>query len=532
MKKKDILTLLKNQIKSIMHTDYGETYAEAERDDLHEVVTEITAMAGGTLLSIAAADERKLPESECFKIYYAFRVAADSASSNEKKEVLVIVIRVFDDDPIFPSITGICVAANWYEREIFDMFGLYPEHHLDMRRLCHHKHFPTDVFPLRKDFAASSELFPSSDITEARKVQGIGPYELPVGPIHAGIIEPGHFRFSCYGEHIINLDAQLFYTHRGIEKMCEGLDHFKANFLAERICGVCSMAHSVAYSNAVEKIAGTSVPVRARTIRVILLELERMIGHITDIMGIAVDVAFYAASSFAAKLREDLMNEVYEVIRSRYFHSVNMPGGLRRDISDAGVKKLSEMARRVCRDLDILEDLLYSSTSFLERVETTGRLFTETVMEIGVVGIGARASNVKCDARKAFGYEIYDNLDFSEITHATQDVAARMAVRLGEIRQSAKIIEQALSQLKSGPVSSVIGKLPPYKPAFGIVEAPKGEHAHFLMFDDSNRIQRYRVRSASYANWLALTFAIKGNIVPDFPVINKSFNLCYSSCDR
>ncbi len=532
MKKRDILTLLKNQITSVTHTDYGETYAEAERDDLHEIVTEITAMAGGSLLSIAAADERKIPESGCFKIYYAFRVTADSASADEKKEILVIVIRLFDDDLVFPSITGVCVAANWYEREIFDMFGLYPEHHLDMRRLCHHKHFPMDTFPLRKDFPASSEMAPCSDITEVRKVQGVGPYELPVGPIHAGIIEPGHFRFSCFGEHVINLDAQLFYTHRGIEKMCEGMDHFKANFLAERICGVCSLAHSVAYSNAVEKIAGASVPDRAMTIRVILLELERMIGHITDIMGIAVDVAFYVASTFAAKLREDLMGEVYEVIRSRYFHSVNMPGGLRRDIGDAGVKKLCDMALRVCRDVDMLEDIIYSSTSFLERIETTGRLFTETVMEIGVVGVGARASNVKCDARKAFGYEIYDKLDFREITHAAQDVAARMAVRLGEIKQSAKIIEQSLSRLKPGPVSSMIGKLPSYKPAFGIVEAPKGEHAHFLMFDDSNRIQRYRVRSASYANWLALTFAVKGNIVPDFPVINKSFNLCYSACDR
>lgn len=539
MNKNELLNLYKNHIIEVRHTTYGETYIEVDKNDLYEIVTEVVSMLNGTLMTMVCVDELKYSQKGViadkknrYKIYYAFRIPGGVKHDEITKELLVIVTGVSEDEPEIYSITDICLAANWYEREIFDMFGIYPQNHLDLTGLVHHHNFPKNVFPMRKDFIVSTQVEAVNKIEADHKVQGGGTYLLPVGPIHAGIIEPGHFRFSCFGEHIINLDAQLFYTHKGLEKISEGMGILNANFISERVCGVCSLSHSVAYSQAVEKINMAEVPERARAIRVILLELERISGHLTDLMGIAVDVAYYHASNYISRLREEIMSAAYEVLRSRYFRSINMPGGLRRDIGGDSIKKLLNAALKIKKEIVVAEDMLYNSTTFLERVETTGRLFTKTARAIGVVGVGARGSNIHCDARKAFSYETYGKLDFNEILHDKLDVYARMSVRFGEIKESAGIIEQSAASLKAGPVSVKIDRAAPFKPAFGITEAPKGEHTHFIIFDDESKIYRYHIRSASYANWLALTFAVKGDIVPDFPVINKSFNLCYCSCDK
>lgn len=538
MNKNELLNLYKNQITSVTHTTFGETYIEVGRDDLYEIVTEIVSMLNGTLMTMFCVDEleyggknQSAARDSRYAIHYAFRIPA-AANDEIKKELLVVTVRVGEKEPEITSITDICLAANWYEREIFDMFGIYPRNHLEMAGLINHYNFPKETFPMRKDFKAGTKILEVNKIEAKPKVLGGGTYLLPVGPIHAGIIEPGHFRFSCFGEHIINLDAQLFYTHKGLEKIAEGMGAHNANFIAERVCGVCSLSHSVAYTQAVEKIASVEVPERARALRVVLLELERIAGHLTDLMGIAVDVAYYHASNFISKLREEVLSSAYQALRSRYFRSINMPGGLRRDIGDASVKLLLNTALKIKKEMSVVEDMLYGSTTFLERVETTGRLFTKTAKSIGVVGVGARGSNIYCDARKAFSYEIYDKLDFKEIVCDKLDVYSRMCVRLDEIKESAAIIEQAVARLAPGPVRVAIDKLPAFKPAFGITEAPRGEHIHFIIFDEKSGIYRYHLRSASYANWLALTFAVKGDIVPDFPVINKSFNLCYCSCDK
>lgn len=533
MNKNEILNIFNEHFSKVEHTDRRETYALVAHDRLREVVTELVAVCGATLMTIFCTDERGPEGRGNFVIRYVFRIpAGNGGAARHEKELFVLELPVPHDRPEFPSITGVCVSANWYEREIFDMFGLHPTGHPDPGRLVHHETFPVEMFPLRKDFDASSAIVPASKIVRGRRVFGEGNYELPVGPIHAGIIEPGHFRFSCFGEHIINLSAGLFFTHRGIEKAAEGMEPLRANLLAERICGVCSFAHSEAFCMAVEKAAGVSVPKRASAVRTLLLEMERIAGHLTDVMGIAVDVAYYTASSYASIMREKVLSAVYDAVGSRYLHSVNAPGGLRRDISDGALASLAATAEAVAKMLDPLEDMLLSSTTFLERVETTGRLFTETAFELGIVGVGARGSGIPCDARKNFPYELYPQTPFDEIVFQGLDVFSRMKVRLDEIRQSAAIARAAVEALKAGPVAEKIGKIRPGVGAFGVVEAPKGEHVHFVRFGENSRISRYAVRSASYANWIALTFAVKGNIVPDFPVINKSFNLCYSACDR
>ena len=538
MNKKELLKIYKNHIIETTETDYGETYIQIDKNDLYEIAAEIVSMLNGSLLTMFCVDELKYAQKSLsvdkknrYVIYYAFRVPGVK-NDEITKELLIIKTGVSESEPEINSITDLCLSANWYEREIFDMFGIYPHNHLELSGLIHHHNFPKNIFPMRKDFAADTKINAVNKIETIHKVSGGGTYLLPVGPIHAGIIEPGHFKFSCFGEHVINLDAQLFYTHKGIEKTAEGMNHINANFISERICGVCSLSHSAAYAQAVEKITGAEVPLRARTIRVILLELERIAAYLTDLMGIAVDVAYYHASTYISKMREDILSSVYSVLRSRYFRSINMCGGLRRDIDDKSIGSLIETALKIKKDLAIAEDMLYNGTTFLERIETTGRLFTKTAKSLGVVGVGARGSGIHCDARKAFNYEIYDKLDFKEIIHDKLDVYARMCVRLDEIKESVSIILQCSANLKPGPVSVKIDKIPAFKPAFGITEAPKGEHAHFLIFGNDSNIYRYHIRSASYANWLALTFAVKGDIVPDFPVINKSFNLCYCSCDR
>ncbi len=538
MNKNELLKVYNSQIIEIIDTDYGETYVSIDKNDLYEIAAEIVSMLNGTLMTMLCVDELENPQKSNthndkyrYSVYYAFRIPRKSGDEI-KKELLILKIGVSENEPEIYSITDICLSANWYEREIFDMFGIRPRNHLEPAPLMHHYNFPKITFPMRRNFPINTKFESSDKIEMIPKVSGGGTYQLPVGPIHAGIIEPGHFKFSCFGEHIINLDARLFYTHKGLEKICEGMDHIKANFISERICGVCSLSHSTAYSQAVEKIASVEAPMRARHIRVILLELERISAYLTDLMGIAVDVAYYHASTYISKLREDILSAVYEILRSRYFRSINMCGGLRRDLSDASIKILMNAVQKFKKEMPAAEDMLYSGTTFLERIETTGRLFTKTARKLGIVGVGARGSNIFCDARKAFSYELYENLDFKEITHTALDVYARMCVRLDEIKESISIIEQCAAALKPGPVSVKIDKVPEFKPAFGITEAPKGEHTHFLIFGGNSKIYRYHFRSASYANWLALTFAVKGDIVPDFPVINKSFNLCYCSCDK
>ncbi|HWI55388.1 MAG TPA: nickel-dependent hydrogenase large subunit, partial [Desulfobacteria bacterium] len=341
-----------------------------------------------------------------------------------------------------------------------------------------------------------------------------------------------HFRFSVRGEYIINLEAQLFYTHRGIEKLAEGMDVFQAIPLVERICGVCSYSHSTSYCQAVEAIAGTEIPDRAKYIRTIVLELERLYNHLGDVGNICAGTGFTFAISQGTRLKEIMMQLNERIAGNRYLRGINVPGGVQLDIGKDISFKIRETLAAVAGEFRELKEILVNNDSFVERLTGTGILTPEIALKLNVVGPGGRASGIRRDVRRNHPHAAYENMEFEVPCYTEGDVKARFLVRLDEIEESFKIVTRALEEIPDGKLKEALGPIEPYSYALGYTESPRGENIHWVMAGPGNTIFRYRVRSASFTNWPAVAAAVPGNMVPDFPLINKSFELCYSCLDR
>lgn len=478
---------------------------------------------GARLLTMVGADER--PRDNRFRLYYTFELPSGGG-------FVTLVCPLGPEEANFPSVTPRLPAANWYEREVRDLLGLEPEGHPDPRRLVLHENWPPGVYPLRKDFPGGSRPERTAGDFPFLRVQGDGVMEIPVGPIHAGIIEPGHFRLSAVGELIIHLETRLFFTHRGLEKEAEGRPLDRGVFLAERACGVCALSHATAYAQAVECLSGVEAPPRARFIRTIALELERLYNHIGDVGNICAGTGLHFGTSQGARLKEELQRLNDAVFGHRFLRGVAVPGGVGADLDAERIALIKQTVDRVEGEFEELVEVLMASDSFLDRLRGTGRLAPETARDLGVVGVAARASGIDRDARRDHPYAAYAELDFSVPVRTAGDVEARLQVRVEEALQSFRLIRRALAGLPPGPVRLELNRVAPYKTAIGIVESPRGDNVHWLMSGPGETIFRYRIRSASYANWPAVPFAVAGNIVPDFPLINKSFELCYACLDR
>ncbi|MHB9094099.1 MAG: hydrogenase large subunit, partial [Eubacteriales bacterium] len=351
-------------------------------------------------------------------------------------------------------------------------------------------------------------------------------------PIHAGIIEPGHFRFSAVGENIINLEARLFYTHRGMEKLSEGKTPDDGLLIAERICGACSLSHSTAFCQAVEKLAWTKVPERANFIRTIGLEMERLYNHIGDIGNICAGVGFAFGTMHGARLKEKIMGLNENIFGSRFLRGINKPGGVRRDINEKGRLAILNTLQDVEKDFKDLIDIVLSTDSFLDRVENTGKLQLQTAVDLHAVGPAARAAGINRDVRRDHPYAAYGKVIFGVPVYERGDVFARIKIRIDETLESIDIVRQALELMPKGEIIGPLAKMSPNSYAVGITESPRGENVHFVMSGTEKTLFRHMVRSASYCNWPVVPTTVPGNIVPDFPVINKSFELCYSCLDR
>jgi Ni,Fe-hydrogenase III large subunit len=436
----------------------------------------------------------------------------------------------------FPSVTPAIPAAHWYEREVRDMFGLEPVGHPDPRRLIHHDDWPEGVYPLRKDFDPS---VPVPRIAQEQEpfhhLHGDAIIEIPVGPIHAGVIEPGHFRFAAVGEVVLHLQPRLFFTHRGIEKLVEGKPVAQVLQIAERICGACSLSHAVSYSQAIESIAGASIPERASAIRTILLELERLYNHVGDLGNLCAGVGFAAGASFGAKLKDDLQRLNERLSGNRFLRGVCTLGGVRRDLTAGDLDDLRRTLDRVITEFDSFTKILYGSDSTIERFTNTGILPRALAESLGVVGVAARASGLVLDARRDHPYAAYGELQETLATFVPStegDVRARAVVRTSEVYISYSLIRALVERLPDGPVAIGLGDLPVGASGFAVTESPRGENLHWVRIGAKGTIDRLRVRSASYPNWPAVPATAPGNMVPDFPLINKSFELCYACLDR
>jgi len=472
-------------------------------------------------LIIMAANDRRADKGT-FEVNYLF-------CSQAENWFVHVTIAISPESPILPSLATFYFPASRYEREIRDFFGIEFVGHPDRRPLVRHAFWPETFHPLLKDAALPEPFLNDGTTFPFTPVAGEGVYEIPVGPVHAGIIEPGHFRFSVVGETIIDLSIRLSYTHKGTEKLFEGLLPTEGVELAERISGDTTVGHSMAYCQALESLANHPVPPRAQYLRVILLEMERLYNHIADFGMIANDTGFPVGGSHCFRIRETLLRLNKRLTGSRILRGGLVPGGVRHDLP-ADLNLAAELDQILADFSDVVEICL-NNTMLYNRLEGTGRLTTKTAADHGVLGFVARASGIDIDARRDHPFAAYEKLKFKVPIYESGDVYARTLARVEEVQQSVNLIKQSLNQIPPGLISTPPGTLPAFEPAWGLVEGWRGTLLTWVMVDPSGRLYRVKVKDPSFVNWPALEFAVLKNIVPDFPLCNKSFNQSYSGND-
>ncbi len=446
----------------------------------------------------------------------------------KKNQWVIVGMDIPQENPSFDTLAKSMHSASLFEREIWEMFGIEPKDNPDSRRLrLHDEVWPKGNYPLRKDFKAI-QAEKLSDYKFSR-VEGEGIFEVPVGPVHAGIIGPGHFRFSVAGEPIINLELRLGFTHRGVEKLFEGKLYTDAVGLSECVSGDSSFAHSLAYVLAAEKISGIMIPAQADILRAIFLELERMYNHVNDIGGIAMDVGFSFLHAYASIIKETILQLNENLSGNRYLRKINVVGGVTQAIDETKKELLLDFLKRIKFDFSELVKILNSSVSFMDRVDTTGVLRRKTAEDLGVVGLVARASGIPTDLRKYFP-GVYNQAKFKMMIQESGDVLARLRVRISEFEESCRLIEEFAARLNQDDKLRTEVKLK-VGSALGYTEGWRGPVLYWLETSPAGLIERCKIVDSSFLNWQGLSFAVLGNIIPDFPLCNKSFNLSYSGND-
>ena len=511
------------QIEAVRAPQPNELYLHAPPELAGALCSSFYKKYAGRLVGVFAEDA--CAGEKVFFVYHLY--ALDSAHG-----FILVRVPVPADKPELNSLTDAVPAANWQEREIQDLFGIRLVGHPNPRRCALHDDWP-EVCPLRKDFDLRTRL-PAfeGERHRFREVEGEGVFQVPVGPVHAGIIEPGHFLFSVGGEPVLYLQLRMFYVHKGVEKLFESLPIPHGIRLAESISGDSSFAHATAFCHAVERAAGVEAPPRARALRTVCLELERLCNHIADIGAICTDVAFVTAHMHALRLRERILRMNEQLTGNRLLRGMACLGGVRFDFDAGHLHALAQLVDEVERQFNDLVELIRGNAGLRDRLETTGVLSPKVARDLGVVGVAGRASGFDHDLRRDFPHAFYDRVQFTVPVFTEGDVQHRMVVRREEVFQSLAILRQVMGQLPAGPVAVPVGEVPPDRVALGYVEGWRGEIFHWIHTAPGNRLTRCKVKDPSLQNWPALSEAILGNIIPDFPVVNKSFNLSYSGTDR
>jgi Ni,Fe-hydrogenase III large subunit/Ni,Fe-hydrogenase III component G len=502
--------------------------------DVEGVAAELCG-AGLSLATLVATDEEAAQDHD-IKVRYIFEPGPGGRVPLQ--DVFITLVASLDPAlPTLPSISAKVPAANWHEREAQDLFGITFAGHPDPKPLVVHDGWPKGQYPLRKRFDASRRL-PVEQAAEFPHliVEGEGVLEVPVGPIHAGIIEPGHFRFSTIGEKVLNLEPRLFYAHRGLEKRIEGLTAMDAFYVAERMCGVCSVSHGLGFCDAAEQIAKVEVPPRARTIRTLALELERLYNHVGDVGNISAGASYHYGTSAGSRMKEALQQMNERLAGNRFLRGLLKPGGVHFDLTDELVRSIEQVIASTEEALNHLTERIENNPTVLDRLDETGILSRQAAVDLGVTGIAARASGIDRDARRDHPHGAYANENGPRVKVLTEedgDVHARLMLRIAEAHESMRLMRLMLSGMPSGPLCEVFPEaLPPWGIGLSAIESPRGSSIHWLRSDGVGRIDRYHLRSASYANWPAVPLAAVTAIIPDFPLVNKSFELCYSCTDR
>ncbi len=432
-------------------------------------------------------------------------------------------------DPRYPGIADIYPAANRMQRACADLLGIHPDEGSDSRKWLRHGAWPGNAFPLRKDFESASRFEPEPDRYPFVAVAGEGVHEIPVGPVHAGTIEPGHFRFSIVGEKILRLEERLGYKHKGIEKRFEAMTLEEGAKLAGRVSGDSTVAYAWAYAMAVEGATGAEPPRRALALRGILVELERIANHLGDLGYLGNDVALSFGFFQFWRLKEELLRTNARLFGHRYLMDAIVPGGVAKDLARAEAENLVGHLEAMRREVATLQSIYDEHAGAQDRFIMTGQVLPELAERMGLNGFAGRASGVKHDLRVDYPIPPYQQLDPVLISHTRGDVAARILVRFEEVFESVRLIQALVQELPPGEIRSAV-RGTGYAAGVGWIEGWRGE-VLIALETDGDRIHRLHPHDPSWQSWALLEHAVHGNIVPDFPLINKSFNLSYSGQD-
>ncbi|HXF15353.1 MAG TPA: NADH-quinone oxidoreductase subunit C [Burkholderiales bacterium] len=435
----------------------------------------------------------------------------------------------------YPDLTPLFPCANRMQRAVADLLGIAAQDASDQRSWLNHGAWSPAHFPLRQKSsgdAIASDRQPG-DYPFVR-VEGDGVHEIPVGPVHAGIIEPGHFRFSIVGEKVLRLEQRLGYTHKGIDKRFEQLAPMEAHRLAGRVSGDSTVAFAWAYCMALESAAGCKISARGAWLRALMLERERVANHLGDLGALGNDASFSFGLAQFSRLREDWLRTSAAIFGHRLMMDCVVPGGVATDIDRAAIDLIDQQCDAVEREVQILRNIYDEHAGLQDRFITTGRVQPALAAQLGLTGLAGRASGQAADLRSDHPFPPYDALEVKMATHRNGDVAARVTVRFEETIESLRLIRALCKGLPGGAVMTELELPATGSRGAGWVEGWRGEVLVILELEaDANgsHIRRCHCHDPSWQNWPVLEHAVIGNIVPDFPLINKSFNLSYSGHD-
>ena len=448
---------------------------------------------------------------------------------------LTLPLDVALGEPAYPDLSALFPAAARMQRAAADLSGIHAQDAPDTRPWLNHGAWPAHYHPLVHEPRTPNAPPPTALVDYPFvRVEGDGVHEIAVGPVHAGIIEPGHFRFSVVGEKILRLEQRLGYTHKGIEQRMTQMAPLQAHRLAGRVSGDSTVAYAWAYCMALESATQTTIPARAAWLRALLLERERVANHLGDLGALGNDAAFAFALSQFSRLREDWLRRSREAFGHRLMMDGVVPGGVAVDLAAAQIAPMLRQCDAVEAEVRQLAAIFEEHAGLQDRFLTTGRVSPALASQLGLTGLAGRASSQAWDLRCDHPFVPYEELHVNMAISKNGDVAARVAVRLDEVLESLRLIRDMVTRAPSGPLQApvVLGQAPAR--GAGWVEGWRGDLFVALELDGSaqgHRILRCHLHDPSWQNWPVLEHAVMGNIVADFPLINKSFNLSYSGQD-